>query len=579
MAQRTGRPDIAARLISKAIARDPGNAAGHLDLAQALHAMGRLEQAAGSYRAALEIEPRLAQAHLGLGNALAQQSLFSDAATAYRKARDIDPGLIEAQINLGNALAAVGRFDDAIGSFRAALRIQPDLAQAHYNLGNALKALGRLDDAAASYRRVIGIDSNFIPAHMNLGNTLAEMGLLEKAAESFREVLRRKPDHAAASANLGDTLKGLNRLDEAVTCYRTALRIEPNSAQVLYDLGRALRAQGGIDDAIDCYRRVLAIAPDHAAAHASLGDAMKSQGRLEEAAAYYRQALALEPDYADARTNLGLTLQQLGRIDEAIEHFERLGGRIAKARVLECLYGAGRRAAFGDYLSAVGETDPGNLRVAAISAFAAQQWRADDPYPFCPDPLDFIHSADVASSLAPFDSFVTGILEEIESAPVLWEPHKNATKGGFHTTGNLFHMETPRLSALKNAVLDRIADYRAHFAERANGFMAHWPHNPHLYGWHVRLLKSGYMEPHIHTSGWVSGVVYLKMPDRLEGEEGAITFSLHGYDYPIEAPDIPSVRYRPKAGDLLLFPSSLFHHTSRFASDEERHCIAFDLCP
>jgi hypothetical protein len=34
-----------------------------------------------------------------------------------------------------------------------------------------------------------------------------------------------------------------------------------------------------------------------------------------------------------------------------------------------------------------------------------------------------------------------------------------------------------------------------------------------------------------------------------------------------------------QVGDIVLFPSSLYHRTIPFNSDEERVCIAFDLKP
>jgi hypothetical protein len=35
----------------------------------------------------------------------------------------------------------------------------------------------------------------------------------------------------------------------------------------------------------------------------------------------------------------------------------------------------------------------------------------------------------------------------------------------------------------------------------------------------------------------------------------------------------------PEEGDVIFFPSSVFHRTIPFTSDEERICIAFDLKP
>ena len=42
---------------------------------------------------------------------------------------------------------------------------------------------------------------------------------------------------------------------------------------------------------------------------------------------------------------------------------------------------------------------------------------------------------------------------------------------------------------------------------------------------------------------------------------GAINFSIHGYDYPILNKKIPSLLIQPNDGEIVLFPSSLFHST------------------
>ena len=100
-----------------------------------------------------------------------------------------------------------------------------------------------------------------------------------------------------------------------------------------------------------------------------------------------------------------------------------------------------------------------------------------------------------------------------------------------------------------------------------------------MFGCYNRLLKKGYQKSHIHPGGWLSGCFYLKMPKILKKDEAAINFSLHGYDYPIVNSDIPSYQYSPVEGDLILFPSSLFHKTLPFSSNDERHVVAFDIIP
>ena len=56
--------------------------------------------------------------------------------------------------------------------------------------------------------------------------------------------------------------------------------------------------------------------------------------------------------------------------------------------------------------------DKTNVGVAAISAFASNQFDCQDPYPFCSNPMEFIHSSNIASaSIAGKES---GLLQEVQ---------------------------------------------------------------------------------------------------------------------------------------------------------------------
>ncbi|HIN75521.1 MAG TPA: hypothetical protein EYM96_04975 [Rhodospirillales bacterium] len=83
----------------------------------------------------------------------------------------------------------------------------------------------------------------------------------------------------------------------------------------------------------------------------------------------------------------------------------------------------------------------------------------------------------------------------------------------------------------------------------------------------------------MHPDGWLSGVFYLHVPNSGDKEEGSIEFSLWGYGYPILKDNYPKKRYYPQNGEIILFPSSLFHRTIPFHANENRICISFDLIP
>ena len=149
---------------------------------------------------------------------------------------------------------------------------------------------------------------------------------------------------------------------------------------------------------------------------------------------------------------------------------------------------------------------------------------------------------------------------------------------GVQSSGNLFLEARGALADLDRIIRKEVAAYRLKLQSSDCGFIKMWPQVYVLSGWYILMEKGGLLKSHNHTDGWLSGVFYLKMPSA-KSDEGSIEFGLHRDDFPILDPEYPRALYKVKEGDLVLFPSSLFHRTIPFHSDEERLCIAFDLCP
>ena len=67
------------------------------------------------------------------------------------------------------------------------------------------------------------------------------------------------------------------------------------------------------------------------------------------------------------------------------------------------------------------------------------------------------------------------------------------------------------------------------------------------------------------------------MVPALEKNEGAIEFSLNGQYY--QHKKSPYFIFQPELGDIVFFPSSLFHRTIPFTTDTDRIIVSFDLIP
>ena len=91
--------------------------------------------------------------------------------------------------------------------------------------------------------------------------------------------------------------------------------------------------------------------------------------------------------------------------------------------------------------------------------------------------------------------------------------------------------------------------------------------------------KGGSLSPHNHPNGWLSGVYYLSIPEKINKSDGNIKFSLIHPEYPKSDADFPDLEIETKDSRLVFFPSSLFHETIPFFDSKKRICIAFDFQP
>ena len=447
-----------------------------------------------------------------------------------------------------------------------------DLAAQHHKEG-------RLSQAETAYQRILESDPNQPIALHLLGVVAHQTGKNDVAVDLITRAIAIDPDLAEAHSNLGTALRELGKLEEAVTSYHKALALKPDYADAHNNLGNALKDLGKPEEAVASYHKALNLKPDLAEAHNNLGNALRDLGKPDEAISSYQKALNLKPDYVNAHNNLGLALRELGRLEDALQIFESIDTPECYAHVLECLFALGEYDKFYEKQTASARNNEINTRVAAINAFASHQLNRSDPHPFCPTPLKFVRVCEPLDGVDDADGFLRDLMDDLQSREAIWEPPGKTTRHGFQTMSNLFKKPYGRLVELDRIIKDTIENYRFEFSSENCDFIKLFPKTLTLSGWFIRLIKGGHQAEHIHSGAWLSGIFYLQMPKCTDQEEGSIELGLWGYDYPILNKSYPKNRFYPKNGSIILFPSSLFHRTIPFHSDEERMSIAFDLRP
>ncbi len=172
-----------------------------------------------------------------------------------------------------------------------------------------------------------------------------------------------------------------------------------------------------------------------------------------DAILHYSTAIQLKPDYPDARLNRGDVLVEMGRHKDAIQDFDKSNTPMGRARALECLYTVGQNEDFYERLRTLPEVDQTSRRVAAISAFAANQLNCENPHLFCKDPLSFLHVSHIGDFT---DKFMDELIKELRLRPSVWEPSGITTKFGYQTASDLFVNPIGNVAKLQQIIVERI---------------------------------------------------------------------------------------------------------------------------
>jgi tetratricopeptide (TPR) repeat protein len=464
---------------------------------------------------------------LRLAHAYRRNGRHAEAYALYRRVLDVHPDHAEGLAGCGQAAFQLGRTEDALRMLRRAVAARHDFADAHNDLAVVLQASGDLDEALAACQRALRFDPGLLGGHVNLGNLLREKGDLEEAAGAYERAIALNPEHAGAHYQLGLTLQALERLDRAAASFERAIRVQPRQAEF----------------------------------HYSLGTALHSMKRLDEALAAYERAIGLEPALLEGLFEVG------------------------KPRHIHALFERGEHARAMAALDAFLLRQPGQSCALALKAIA----------------LDEVGERERARSLVDFERLIRpqrlqpppefGSIAELNAALASWirhHPTLHEAPAAFSvhrglSTGELLAGDKGPVRPFERMIRGAVEAYQQSLPEDADHpFIANRPRRWHLTMWAIIIEAEGFQVPHIHPSGWLSGVYYVTLPEavRTQGDQraGWIEFGEPYSDIAHSVqPELKS--FQPEEGLLLLFPSYFYHRTLPFAADRQRISISFDVVP
>lgn len=434
----------------------------------------------------------------------------------------------------------------------------------------------------------------------------------EAALNSFAEAARLAPSDSSIAH--GRARVALEAGLDAVPLFEQARRLAPSDGDVLIGRAAAQMAAGLGEQAASELDAILRQAPLWLQGHQQLAQLRSTLGQERLASASLERAIASLPHQAELwrglfelhvrredfpalkealaraktaglgeeiRAHEAIAASELGDRDRADALFEgapeaaRPGLEIWRIRHLL------RTGRAEDALRRIDE-ELKSERAASAWPYAATAWRlTGDPRGqwLTGDPR-FVAVMDLSRELPPLGN-LGALLRSLHVAKA--EYLDQSVRGGTQTDGPLFSRIEPEIRATREAVVRAVDRYLAQLPPTAAAHPLLGRRRDRRVrfagSWSVRLRGGGHHSNHVHPQGWISSALYISLPARHEAEDPEAGWLTLGQPQAQLGLDLPPTHVvEPKEGQLVLFPSWMWHGTQPFL-EGERLTIAFDIAP
>lgn len=200
---------------------------------------------------------------LDLAAALVAADRIDEAIEAYKGIEQLDARNVQALKFLGDLYRNRGQVQRAIRYYGLAIKAAPGDPRAYFLLGSTYLGAGN-DDAA---RRIFLKAQRFAhfraESYNNLGAIELRRDRVHQSLWYLRRAVKLKPQIARYHYNLALSLSRTRQSDEALSEINEALRLQADNAESHYLRGVVLLRKGAAETAREAFKRTLALEPGH----------------------------------------------------------------------------------------------------------------------------------------------------------------------------------------------------------------------------------------------------------------------------------------------------------------------------
>ena len=246
----------------------------------------------------LSRRPNVAKANRELAHALIAQGRFDEAIASYKRVLELTPENPVAYRDLSMAYKGLGQMNEAYEVLEASFRLDPNREELEHAIQHLFA--GDFGNAETLCRGVLHKDPNNVNATRLLGEVAAELGNQKLTIQMLRNSIQLEPRFFGAYIELAGELLDTDELKECHAVLQEAIKLQPELALPRALLGILHNKAGRFEQAAEVFRTVLEKHPDHGVSLTGLGHALKTIGRGEEAIEIYRHCIKGFPAFGEA---------------------------------------------------------------------------------------------------------------------------------------------------------------------------------------------------------------------------------------------------------------------------------------
>lgn len=224
---------------------------------------------------------------------------------------------------------------------------------------------------------------------------------------------------------------------------------------------------------------------------------------------------------------------------------------------MQCYYKTRQFELFKQRFDELSHTQVHNsILLGTLSTHYATNFNQQNEYSFCDSPMDYVVHTRIDELAGDNSELLNQLLHDITHLSIQ-EKNRGGCIMGFNPQV-IYYNALKLLQQLAALIKAKVGEYKNNFANSNSQIIRQFPETIEFSSsWYLRMKKGGYLTSHIHEEGWISGCVYLQLPDENHAHEGSFEYGTDGDDYPRLHDNFPRSDCRSTGGRSGVISSSI----------------------